>query len=117
MSTSTKLRARTRTGESLRGRGVERAANRDRIVAAACGKGWQVIKDVVSQVETEKLLRSAARRTKLRIAVNLWADGTTVTYRVTPRPTVESKDVNKDVSDSVSDNGAAGAADGSEGEG
>jgi hypothetical protein len=84
---ATKTQTKTK-GTSLLGREgvVERDEKRDQIVTRACGKGWQVLLGVASQTVTERLLKAAARRVKMNIRVTKWADGTTVTFKVSERP-------------------------------
>lgn len=83
------MATRTQT-KSLLGRTgvIEPAEKRDRLVKRACGKGWQVLIGVASQTDTEKLLKAAARRVKMNIRITKWADGTTVTFKVSEKPVV-----------------------------
>jgi hypothetical protein len=55
----------------------------NKLVTGVVGKGWQLVREVANQNDTEKLLRAAARRVGLVVEVNKWPDGHTVVYRVT----------------------------------
>lgn len=61
----------------------KRAAERDSLVRAAAGKGWQLLTGVANQNDTVRLLQAAGRRTGMVVDVTPWPNSDKVTFRVT----------------------------------